>query len=203
MSTVSSPALAPCANTIGQKIVDTACVLITEQGFAGMSMRSLAKLVGMHAGSLYNHFPSKKDLLEEVMDQLHQQRLAAWKLEKAKHQSTPQLLEAFIRFNVRRQLTDAAEERLLKTELCHLDSAQQSHVLEQEQRYSMELILILQRGMKEGHFQKIDAEVVAHGILGITTCTLSLKRSCDLLEPQLSQLVSGMVHQLLSPSAHN
>ncbi|WP_447790919.1 TetR/AcrR family transcriptional regulator [Pseudomonas farris] len=198
MNTAIGTAYAPCADTVGQHIVDSACQLITDQGFSGMSMRGLAKTVGLHAGSLYYHFPSKQDLLEEVMEHLHQKRLASWRREKSKHRSTRRRLEAFIRFNVQRHLHCEQEERLLKMEACHLDAAQQKRVLEQEQAYTRELECILKRGMKEGIFQHIDAEVIACGILGLTSCTVTLKQHRNLPELTLVCLINGMVNQLLS-----
>ncbi|WP_189494713.1 TetR/AcrR family transcriptional regulator [Pseudomonas syringae] len=198
MNTAIGTAHAPCANTIGQHIVDSACQLITDQGFSGMSMRRLAKTVGLHAGSLYYHFPSKQDLLEEVMEHLHQKRLASWRREKSKHRSTRPRLEAFIRFNVQRHLHCEPEERLLKMEACHLDPVQQKRILEQERVYMRELECILRRGMKEGIFQSIDAEVVTCGILGLTSCTVTLKQHRNLPEPTLVSLINGMVKQLLS-----
>lgn len=198
MNTAIGTAHAPCADTIGQHIVDSACQLITDQGFSGMSMRGLAKTVGIHAGSLYYHFSSKQDLLEEVMEQLHQKRLASWRREKSKHRSTRPRLDAFIRFNVQRHIHCEPEERLLKMEAYHLDPIQQKRVLEQEQVYTRELECILKRGMKEGIFQHIDAEVIACGILGLITCTVTLKQHHNLPEPTLVSLIIGMVNQLLS-----
>jgi AcrR family transcriptional regulator len=198
MNTAIGTAHALCADNIGQHIVDSACQLITDQGFSGMSMRGLAKIVGIHAGSLYYYFSSKQDLLEEVMEQLYQKRLASWRREKSKHRSTRRRLEAFIRFNVQRHVHCESEERLLKMEACHLDPVQQKRVLEQEQVYTRELECILKRGMKEGIFQRIDAEVIACGILGLTSCTVTLKQHRNLPEPTLVSLINGMVNQLLS-----
>lgn len=83
-------------------------------------------------------------------------------------------------------------------EACHLDPAQQKRVLEQEQAYTRELESILKRGIKEGIFQRVDAEVIACGILGLTSCTVTLKQHRSLPEPTLVSLINGMVNQLLS-----
>ncbi len=42
-----------------QEIVDAAWTLAREQGLAGLSLRELARQVGMRAPSLYSYFPSK------------------------------------------------------------------------------------------------------------------------------------------------
>ena len=45
---------------------DQAMALFAEKGFGQVSMRELAAHVGLTAGSLYHHFPSKQDLLYDL-----------------------------------------------------------------------------------------------------------------------------------------
>jgi AcrR family transcriptional regulator len=49
-----------------QEIQNEALLMMKEMGFAGMTMRGLAKKLGIEAPSLYNHLKSKDDLLIEV-----------------------------------------------------------------------------------------------------------------------------------------
>ena len=49
------------------KILEQAKLLFAEKGFAGVSMRDLAKAVNMSAASLYHHFPDKNTLYLETM----------------------------------------------------------------------------------------------------------------------------------------
>ena len=49
-----------------QQVLEAAARLFAERGFAGTSMRDIAKAVGMLPGSLYYHFPSKSALLLAV-----------------------------------------------------------------------------------------------------------------------------------------
>lgn len=50
-----------------QEILEAAARKMRQSGFADMSLRDLAAQVGMKAGSLYYHFPSKDALAAEVM----------------------------------------------------------------------------------------------------------------------------------------
>lgn len=52
-----------------QRILDQAAALFLDQGYASTSLRQLADLVGMKAGSLYYHFSSKEELLTEILRQ--------------------------------------------------------------------------------------------------------------------------------------
>ena len=61
-----------------EKIMDAAIALFSDQGYEMVSMRDIAKAVGINAASIYNHFPSKRDLLLGSYDFYAQQhRLAA------------------------------------------------------------------------------------------------------------------------------
>jgi AcrR family transcriptional regulator len=49
-----------------ETIFQQALELFSEKGFAGASMRELARRCGTTASNVYNYFPSKEDLLREV-----------------------------------------------------------------------------------------------------------------------------------------
>ena len=50
-----------------QQILDVAAKLFRAKGYTETSLRDIAKLVGMKAGSLYYHFASKEELAAEVL----------------------------------------------------------------------------------------------------------------------------------------
>jgi len=54
-------------------IVETAHELLAEQGYEKMNMDDLAKRVGIAKATLYQHFPSKEDVLVGVIVQLMRQ----------------------------------------------------------------------------------------------------------------------------------
>jgi AcrR family transcriptional regulator len=49
-------------------VLDHAARLFREQGYAAVSMRDIAAACGIKAGSLYYHFPSKEQIVTEVLD---------------------------------------------------------------------------------------------------------------------------------------
>jgi AcrR family transcriptional regulator len=49
------------------RIMDEAATLFLQHGYEGTSLRQLADVVGMKAGSLYYHFSSKDELLTEIL----------------------------------------------------------------------------------------------------------------------------------------
>ncbi|MGH0034686.1 MAG: TetR/AcrR family transcriptional regulator [Myxococcota bacterium] len=50
------------------RILDAAEDLFAERGFAGTTLRDVARAVDLRIPSLYNHFPSKEALYEAVLD---------------------------------------------------------------------------------------------------------------------------------------
>jgi AcrR family transcriptional regulator len=51
-----------------QQILAAAATLFREQGYKATTLRDIAKRLGMGAGSLYYHFASKDEILQEVLD---------------------------------------------------------------------------------------------------------------------------------------
>lgn len=150
-----------------QLIVNAAIDLIMEGGFSAMSMRSLARKAGMQAGSLYYHFPSKIDVLEEVLDSLLQQRLSDWLSIKPKRASALTQLNAFISFHVGRVLRNSREEDLVMLELKNLKGAQRATVVAQDELYRKELIAIIKRGVSTGIFNVSDVDIAARALMGL------------------------------------
>lgn len=50
-----------------QRILDAAAKVFRDKGYAGARLTDIAAAAGMQAGSLYYHFASREDLVEEVL----------------------------------------------------------------------------------------------------------------------------------------
>jgi len=53
-----------------QQIINQALTLFSERGYEGVSMRDIAKNVGIQAPSLYNHFESKEAIFNSIIDEM-------------------------------------------------------------------------------------------------------------------------------------
>ena len=51
-----------------ERILDAAAELFARKGFYAVSIREITRTVGIKESSLYNHFRSKEQLLEEILD---------------------------------------------------------------------------------------------------------------------------------------
>lgn len=66
----ASPARAPRGTVTRARVVDTASRLIAAEGYENVTMRGLARELGVAPMSLYRHVANKDDLLDEVVDRL-------------------------------------------------------------------------------------------------------------------------------------
>jgi TetR/AcrR family transcriptional regulator, cholesterol catabolism regulator len=51
-----------------QRVLRAAAALFRTQGYAATSLRDIAAAAGLKAGSLYNHFSSKEDIVTTILD---------------------------------------------------------------------------------------------------------------------------------------
>ena len=56
-----------------EEIIRIAAKLFKEKGYSAVTMRDLAKVVGIKAASLYNHINSKQEILSDIIISLAEQ----------------------------------------------------------------------------------------------------------------------------------
>lgn len=54
-----------------EKVLDAALALAAEEGLKGLSMRKLAKTLGVEAMALYNHVQNKTDILDGIAERVY------------------------------------------------------------------------------------------------------------------------------------
>lgn len=59
--------------TTKEKILETALELFSRRGYDGVSVRDIARAVGIRESSLYNHFESKRAVFDAIVDACVQQ----------------------------------------------------------------------------------------------------------------------------------
>lgn len=101
---VQSPRVRARSELARSDILSAAASLMRRVGYADMSLRDLAAEVNMKAGSLYYHFPSKDDLVTEVM------RIGV------------EVVEAAVREGLDKAPDLSPEERIMVAVRVHLDT---------------------------------------------------------------------------------
>ena len=161
------------AKSVGEetaKLVRRAAVdLIAEHGFEAMSVRQLAARVGLTAGSLYNHFGSKQDLLIGLLQAVMEDLLAAVDREVLPHRDPVVQLQAFIQLHIQFHVDRKNDVLIATTELRSLAPDNLRKIIKLRNRYEATLSLILKRGRDRRIFKVNDAKVTALALIPMLT----------------------------------
>lgn len=152
----------------GPRVLDAALRLFAQHGYAAVSMRQIARDVGVQAGALYNYTPDKQTLLFDLMRR-HMDALLEERQER-KGQGTPlERLEDFTRFHIRYHLQRPDEVFIAYMELRNLTDANFAAVEELRRRYEDELEDILKDGVEAGIFVSPDLRVATMAVIAMLT----------------------------------
>ena len=114
---------------------DQAMALFAEKGFGQVSMRELAAHVGLTAGSLYHHFPSKQDLLYDLIEELYEELQATLDQGRRAMARGASALSCLIAAHWQLHAERPLQFRLAERDLCCLSEAQQAHLASLRKRY--------------------------------------------------------------------
>ena len=168
--------------------------LIVEHGYEGMSLRQLAREVGIQPGSLYNHIATKQQLLFGLVTEHMNGLLAACDAAIAGLDEPAQALAAFCAFHLRYHMSRKAEVFVINFELRSLEPENRAHVVRLRSAYEQRLVGILAAGQAAGVFRKTDPVVTAYAIIGMLThvCTWYAEDG-RLSEAEIVDLYAGLV----------
>ena len=139
---------------------DRALALFAEKGFGQVSMRELASHLGLTAGSLYHHFPSKQDLLYDLIEELYEELLATLNKGRRAHQQTlSEVIAAHWALHAERPL----QFRLAERAQCCLSPDQQARIGQLRQQYETALLrMIVPKATLGGQALVATAHVIAN-----------------------------------------
>ena len=152
----------------GPRIREAALRLFARHGFAAVSMRQIAREVGVQAGALYLYTPDKEtllfDLLKDHMDQL----IGAWS-EIAAGGAPGKRLERFVRFHIGFNLDRTDAVFLSYMELRNLGPDKFAAIEALRGAYEDQLEAILQEGQAGGAFEVPDSKIATLAIIAMLT----------------------------------
>lgn len=150
-----------------EEIKVQAICLMAEKSFDAMSLRQLAKAVGLQPGSIYVHYQSKVQLLLELCCDYMEDLLSVWKeLRKRRAQGDEQLL-SFVAIYVGFYYAREMESRIFHLDARCLPPRERAAVDELKGCYESELEAILRQGVESDVFQLTDLRVARLGILSL------------------------------------
>jgi AcrR family transcriptional regulator len=155
--------------TTESRIWGAAAKLFYDKGYHATTMRDIASEVGIKAGSLYNHFPGKQDILLRISLQttreLHEGAVA--RLEGIT--DIEEAIRAFLQWHVEFHAKNKLASRVADGQLPALSDENRLAVLEMRDAHEQLFRDLLRRGAAELGWTVADERVISFGIL--TMCT--------------------------------
>ncbi|MCY0095945.1 TetR/AcrR family transcriptional regulator [Hoeflea ulvae] len=183
-----------------EKVRKAALELFARSGYAAVSMRAIAAETGVQAGAIYNHFPTKQDLLNELLRVHMETLLSAWEEVEVPGLAPPEALEHFVRFHIRYHLDRSREVFISYMELRSLEDENFSAIEVLRRDYEKVPRAILERGAADGSFAIIDPQITTMAIIAMLTGMTTWYRengrlSLDEIEAVYVRLVARLVGQ--------
>ena len=152
----------------GPRIRAVAQDLFAQHGYAAVSMRQIAKAVGVQAGALYLYTPDKQTLLFDLM-QAHLAELLDALAALPPCPDPRAALEQFTRFHIRFHHAREQAVFIAYMELRNLAPENFARIEAMRHAYEAHLEAILRRGMAEGQFTLPDAKLAGFALIAMLT----------------------------------
>lgn len=142
-----------------------ACELFARQGYRGTSMKDIAAVLDVSAPNLYNHTPSKQDLLFGIMDRAMDRADAALDAALDGVDDTAEQLRRATEASVLDFLVHPAEITVCNTEIRSLEEPNRTAIIGRRDAYAARIRAIVDRGCAEGRFGTGQPRVATFAIL--------------------------------------
>lgn len=163
---MASPSQAPNRQTIK----DVAAKLFSERSYGATSLRQIAARVGVTLGTIYHYFPSKEDLLVELIDDAMAPLVETTDQvdERLAKSSPTEVLTWMVEKFVLGTLSRLGTATISDTELRSLSRKNLNHALAQRDGYQSAMERVVTKGVKTGEFRVDDLKMTVYAIL--TAC---------------------------------
>jgi AcrR family transcriptional regulator len=176
--------------------------LLYQRGFEGMKLRELSSAAGLQAGSLYNYFSSKEELLfrlvNETMDELITELASAI----AEDNDPVEQLKRVIRVLVVRHSERRKEVYIGHLEMRGMPEERLRDYIQRRDRVERFLQEIISAGRKAGKFHAPDEKIACMAIFTMLTGIADWYRPNGRLSvKQLTAAYTATILKVLEPSA--
>ena len=189
---------------VRRAIIETAAKLFAEKGFGGTNLRDIADAQGMSRPGLHYHFPTKKRLLEAIVEEV---TLAAQHELELSLSTTTDDPEGALRLLVRQSTLQVIESRVLFKVLDRSEADMSPEMRETNEgakrAIQKKYVEIIERGILTGRFRPVDPHVAALVISGMRNWTAWWYRPDGRIDaPEIAGIVAEMaVRSLLRPDS--
>ncbi|MCF6431832.1 TetR/AcrR family transcriptional regulator [Leisingera sp. MMG026] len=182
----------------GPKIREAALRLFAQHGYAAVSMRQIAKEVGVQAGALYNYTPDKQSLLFNLMQGHMVELQAAWDA-VPRAAGAAERLRAFTGFHIRFHLERPDAVFIAYMELRNLTEENFSALESLRRDYENGVEAILKEGVEQRVFRIPDTKIATLAVIAMLNGVNTWYRSEGRLTlDEVEKVYWGMVQKAVS-----
>jgi len=148
-----------------EQIREAAARLFRKKGYKATSMRDIAAKVDIKAASIYNHFKSKQDLLQELLMEIARKFEKGMKEIQNSSLRSDEKMERLIALHVRLTVENTDTIALIAGEWVHLEDPVSTTYLTIRNTYEEDFKSIIDDGKSKGVFKDNETEIVLFSIL--------------------------------------
>lgn len=175
------------------EIISVATKLFKEKGYSAVTMRDIAKSMGIKAASLYNHISSKQEILKEIIISLAQDFTNGMERIKNSELNAIKKLEKIVELHVQITTKNTYGMASLNNDWMHLED-QLDYYLELRKAYEQDFINIIKSGIKSNELIDANPEVVMFSILStLRSLYLWIPKKEDLNKDELSKSLTQVL----------
>lgn len=159
----------PTARTAGarDRLLSAAAEAFADRGFHGTTTRDIAGAAGMSPAAVYVHFPSKEELLYQLMHDGHLQTLAVMDDADLPDAPAPQRLASVMSAFARYHALEHTGARVVNYELASLSAEHAVVVSALRREVTARLRDIVDAGVAEGEFRTPDSRTCTEALLSM------------------------------------
>ncbi|HHZ09103.1 MAG TPA: TetR/AcrR family transcriptional regulator [Rhizobiales bacterium] len=150
-------------------IREAAVDLFARRGYEAVTTRQIAAAVGVQAAALYRYFPTKEDLLFDLMRRHMEALIASWEAKRPDDPDPVARLSAFVDNHIRFHVERRHSTHVSNMELRSLSKERLSQVLRLRTAYEKELRAILRDGAESRRLTVDDVGLTAMAIIQMIT----------------------------------
>lgn len=176
-----------------EEIIKTAAKLFKEKGYSAVTMRDLAKTMGIKASSLYNHIDSKQHILKSIIISLAEEFTNGMEIIKSSDANNIEKLHQIVVLHVNITSKNTYGMASLNNDWMHLED-QLEHYLELRRNYEQDFIDIIKSGIQSNEIIDSNPEIIMFSILStLRSLYLWIPKKEELDRQQLAENLSQVL----------
>jgi AcrR family transcriptional regulator len=175
------------------EIIKTAAKLFKEKGYSAVTMRDLAKSMGIKAASLYNHINSKQDILKTIIISLAESFTEGMTTIKSSQGTNIEKLKAIIKLHVEITSKNTYGMASLNNDWMHLEDKLE-YYLKLRSNFEIEFRNIIVQGIHNNEIMDTNVDVMLFSMHStLRSLYLWIPKKEDLNPEDLANILSEVL----------